>query len=245
MLINSVNARAYGFVLSEPPGWLDAPPAQTPSATILQRGPIVVGGQTVQARRVTLRGYVRGNSAADARTKLDSLKLALSYPPVQVVFDDSASRYHSLHLENLTAPPLPQGAFLAIDLRVEALLVAYSPYAIDVDATTVAGVAALPLGTGPVRPVVTLNGATNPVTHSLRDKDNNVVGSMVIAAAGTVVVDHDAKTITVDGVLDLNALTSGDFFVIDPADPKFQGAGPSITSSGATSHSVTYRRTWR
>lgn len=245
MLINSVNARTYGFILSEPPGWLDAPPVQTPSAFVLQRGPVVLGTQTVQPRRVTLRGYVRGTSASDARSKLDSLKLALSFPPVKVIFDDSSTRYHSLHLEGFSAPPLPQGAFLAKDLRVEIAMVAYSPYAIDSSDTTVSGSSALPMGTGPVRPVVTLNGASSPVTHNLRDKDNNVVASMVIAASGTIVVDHDAKTITDDGVLNLNALTSGDFFVIDPADPKFQGAGPSITSSGASSHSTTYKKTWR
>lgn len=245
MLINSVNARTYGFILAEPPGWLDMPPVQTPSASVLQRGPIVLGAQTVLPRRVTLRGHVRGSSASDVRTKLDSFKLALSYPPVKIVFDDSSTRYHSLHLETFSHPPLPQGTFLAKDLRVELTLVAYSPYAIDLSDTVISGTSALPMGTGPVRPVVTLSGASNPVTHNLRDKDSNVVSSMVIAAAGTIIVDHDAKTITDDGVLNLNALTSGDFFVIDPADPKFQGAGPSITSSGASSHSTTYKKTWR
>ena len=244
MLINSVNARTFGFTLSEPPGWLDAPSLQTPSVQVIQRGPIALP-QTVQARRVTLRGWVRGSSASDARSKLDSLKLALSFPPVKIVFDDTSTRYHSLHLEGFSTPPLQQGAFLAKDLRVEAQLTAYLPYAFDNSETTVAGTSALPMGTGPVRPVVTLSGATSPVTHNLRDKDNNVVTSMVIAAAGTIIVDHDAKTITDDGVLNLNALTSGDFFVIDPADPKFQGAGPSITSSGASSHSTTFRKTWR
>lgn len=244
MLINGVNASTFGFVLSAPPGWLDAPATQIPSTVVLKRGPVITGDALVQPRRVTLRGYVRGTSAANVRTKLDSLKLALSFPPVSVVFDDSATRDHSLYLDTFAVPPQPAGAFIAKDLAVEIGMTAFSPYARDLTATTVSGSAALPMGTGPVRPVVTLNGATNP-SISLRDKNGAAVTSMFFTLAGTAVIDCDLQTILVGGVSNMAALDSGDFFVIEPGDPKFQGTGPTITATGVSSYSTTYKRAWR
>lgn len=246
VLINTVNASAYGFTLAEPPGWLDAPSLQTPVVPmpyVPNRGPLVMGASIIQAKRVTLRGHVRGSSAANVRLKLDGLKLALAVSPTKIVFDDALTRYHSLYLESLVVTPRAQGSFRAKDLRVDMSFLAAPPSALDVTETTIADDAPLLLGTAPLRPVVTLLDADDPVL-TLRDKDGNAVTSLFLFGSGTIVVDHDTLTITVDGDADMAAIDSGDFFVIDPSDPKYGGSGPTITATGVSSHSTTYRRTW-
>lgn len=106
----------------------------------------------------------------------------------------------------------------------------------------------LPLGTGPVRPVLTISGvAVNP-SITLYNSLGALVGTMVLTvttiSTDILVIDCDAKTIKLNGVNRVDLLTSGDFFTIDPADPAFNGLGPTIaSSSGALS--ISYRRTWR
>lgn len=244
MIINDIDASAFDFTLAESPGWMDSPPVQTPSAIILQRGPRALGSGVELTKRVTLRGLVRGATAAEARDNLDLLKLALSYPPVRVTFEDRSDRYHSLRLDSFNAPPSAQGSHVVSALRIDIAMTALPPYAFDIDETEVSGAAPLPLGTGPVRPVITLSGASNPVV-SLRDKDSNVVTAIALTASGTIIIDNDALTITDDGTPNMASLDGGDFFVIDPADPKFQGAGPTITATGVASYTTTYHRSWR
>lgn len=244
MLINSVNASTFGFTLSDAPGWLDTPPTTTPTGVVLLRGARALGPSVEQPRRVSIRGLVRGSSPSDARTKIDALKLALSFPPVQVSFADWATRYYLLRLDTFSVPAEAMGSQISKNLRVEITMTAIPPYAFETSTTTVAGGAAMAMGTGPVRPVVTLTGANNPVI-SLKDKDANVVTVMALTLAGTIVIDNDAMTILDDGVLNLNALVTGDFFVIDPADPKFQGSGPTINATGVSSVSTNYRKSWR
>lgn len=243
MLINGVDALTMGFTLSDAPGWLDMPPAQTPVGIVLSRGSRALGPPVENAKRLTIRGWVRASTAAQARIYLDTLKLNFFRSPVQLVFADWSTRYYDAMIENFSVPPAQMGSQVAKALQVTATFI--TQYAQETALTSVSGSDAMPMGTGPVRPIVTLSGATSPVTHSLLDKDGNTISSMVIAASGTIVVDHDAMTIVDDGVLNLNALTSGDFFYIDPAQIRFQGSGPTITSSGASSHSISYRKSWR
>jgi phage-related protein len=107
----------------------------------------------------------------------------------------------------------------------------------------------MPLGTGPVRPLVRITGASlNPVI-TLYNKAGVAVGSITLTVttiAGDVLeVDMDAKTVKKNGVSSLSSISAGDFFSIDPADQTNFGApGPRIdSSSGAVT--TEYRRTWR
>jgi hypothetical protein len=110
-------------------------------------------------------------------------------------------------------------------------------------------IARMPLGTGPVRPLVRITGASlNPVI-TLYNKAGVAVGSITLTVttiAGDVLeVDMDAKTVKKNGVSSLSSISAGDFFSIDPADQTNFGApGPRIdSSSGAVT--TEYRRTWR
>lgn len=256
MLIDGVNAKTYGFVLSEAPGWLDAPPLQVPTAQIPNRGQIVIGDPVVQSKRITLRGYVRGSSVADSRTRLDALKKALSFAPVKVIFDDITTRYHSLYLQSFSASSLPQGSFVVKDVRVEATFLASSSYALDNDETTVITYDPLIMGTGPIRPFVSLLGIAFTAGWSIRLKDylGNVVQEMVfntnLNSVPPLYIDCEARTITRGGYDWLPYLSSGDFFEIEPALHAdyanslwptmdvigLDGGGPPV---------ATYRKTWR
>jgi hypothetical protein len=110
-------------------------------------------------------------------------------------------------------------------------------------------IARLPLGTAPIFPTVTIVGASNNPVITLYNSAGVAVASIGLTiatiAGDTLVIDMGQKTIKKNGVSQMAALTTGDFFAIDPADQaNFGGAGPSInSSSGAIT--VSYRRSWR
>jgi len=138
VLINGVDARAtYGFAMDNSPGWMDAPPRQTPNAQVLRRAPRVLDKPRDQAWQFTIRGTIMGTSASDARTKSDALKLALcKNAGAQLVFDDTPTRYVTARCEGFRVPP--SGASMIQNrLSVEATMVAYDPFMYDLaDAAT-------------------------------------------------------------------------------------------------------------
>jgi phage-related protein len=135
VLINGVDARtAYGFALESPPGWLDAPPRQTPTAQVLRRGGSrVIDKPRDQPRQVTLRGTIMGATVADARDKADALKNALSKNSgVQLTFDDEPTRYVTARCENFRIPPYGP-SMLQNRMSVEAVMTAHDPFSYDID----------------------------------------------------------------------------------------------------------------
>lgn len=254
MKINGVVASAYGFYLAEPPGWLDAPTIQTPTATVPGRGTLATAASTPQPRKVLLRGHVRGKTAAIARTNLDLLKLALSDDVVELTFDDQATRFYRTRRESFVTPPLSQGAFLTKDLRVEITMTALDPYNYDVTATSLATAGPMPLGTAPIRPVLTfasITAASPPWFIDMKDFTDTVVQTMTInsaCAAALVVVDNDTQVITEAGLTILDKL-SGDFFKIDPLVHADYAAAdwPYFVTRNVGSGGVpvvSYRRAW-
>lgn len=193
-----------------------------------------------------------GTSAQDARDKADALKRDLSrLTGAQVTFDDLLTRYVIARCEAFSVLPFGP-SMIQSKLTVQATLTAHDPFSYDISLSTVAGnTQPLPLGTGPSRPIITLTGAVVNPLISFKDNTGAIVGSMqltVTAIAGDVIIiDCDAKTIKLNGVLRLDTLTAGDFFTFDPADPKYQTPYPSITIAPApgTSISSSYRKAWR
>jgi hypothetical protein len=254
MLINTLDAKViYGFALDSAPSWLDAPRRDIPSAKILRRGGArVLDTPRDQSRQLTLKGTIISTTTQDARDKIDALKLALSIPTgAQLTFDDLLTRYVIARCESFRVPPFGP-SMIQRKLAVEVMLTAHDPFSYDTTLTTVAGnTPALPLGTGPMRPVITLTGAvTNPVI-TWKNNAGATVGSLtltVIMIAGDVlIVDSDLKTIKLNGVNRLDLLTAGDFFTFDPADPQYQAPYGTFTVAPApgTSTSTSYRKSWR
>jgi hypothetical protein len=256
-----IDVATYGFTLSEAPGWLDLPPRQIPSAPIIGRpGAKELATAQENPRRLTLRGTVRGATAAIARANVDALKLAFMAKPLSLSFADFPDRHVFVSLEGFVPQPLAnaRGPFVQEALQVEATFTAYDPLSYDNTLTiaTMPAGSSTPLlvpGTGPIRPVVRLNtgaGAVNPVLSLFGTAYGLgvVVGSLslTITTGSTDVleIDMDAKTVKKNGVSVLSAISAGDFFAVEPSDPLMRPLGWFIipSSGGGT---VRYRRSWR
>jgi phage-related protein len=253
MLINDVDPKTtWGFVLESAPAWLDSPPYDTPAAQVLKRGGLrVLDNPRAGARQLTIRGTIRGTTAADARTKADAFKLALSKRiGAKFVFDDILTRYVMARLQSFRIPPYGP-SMLQKDLSVEASFLAHDPYSYEtstVGPVTLDGTSGAhqTLGTGPSRPVITLTGAQTNPTLNLWDTTSLIsLGTMqftlTMIAGDVLVIDCDAKTVKLNGVNRLDALTGGDFLVFDP----LTDASPSIQLLGGGAGTYTYRKSWQ
>lgn len=243
---------AYGFRLSEPPGWLDAPPRVVTTAQIVGRaGATRLETPREQPRQLVLRGVVRGSTAAVARANLDSLKQLFAKASNEITLQDWPTRYIVATLDSLTVPPA-SASLISRDLSVEIALTANDPYSYETTLSAPAVGAALPLGTGPVRPTVSVLGAAaGPIVMSLYNKAAVLMQSLTFDATAipggqTLVVNHDLRTAVMNGTNWLSKIVSGDFFVIDPADQANYGApGPTISITGGGTGSISYRKVWR
>jgi phage-related protein len=252
LLINGVDAETLGFTLAESPGWLDAPPREFPTAPVSGRpGATALANPTEGVRQVTLTGTVRASTVASGRSKVDALKLALLANPLALTFADNSTRRVYARLKSFATQMVQgaQGPFAQENLAVTAVLTALDPLSYDIAQSTIAIGTRLPLGTGPIRPIVTISGASvNPII-SLFNTAGVVVASITITITtilgDTLVVDMDAKTVKKNGVSSIASVTAGDFFSIEPADQvNFGGAGPWVgTTSGAGD--VRYYKSWR
>lgn len=254
LVVNGVDIATLGLTIAEAPGWLDAPPRDIPTAPIIGRaGAKALSVPTEGPRQINLTGTIRGKTVVLARNTVDQIKLALLADELSLTFADHADRHVYAYLKTLTTRILQgaQGPFVQEALAIDITLQALNPLSYDNDLTSVGFGSAnrLALGTGPVRPLITITGAaTNPVI-TLRNKTGVAMASMTLtvtdAGGDTLSIDMDSKTIKKNGVSALSSLTAGDFFSIDPLDQaNYGGAGPYIdVSSGAGT--VNYWRTWR
>lgn len=254
LMINGVAAFAgYGIVVADIQGWLDGPQKENQRGLVPGRaGKILLRSAQEMERPLTIRGLVRGTTASDVRTKFDTLKHALEGTTVKFAMPDGAGRHIYAAVE-LVSSPVEAGQFARKDLPVEIRAVADAPYFLSDALTSVAGGAAMPLGTAPIRPLLSLTGAAaTGITLTLR---NNLVATVATLSFPTLtltggdvfVVDNDLMTAEKNAVNQLALLsTVSDFFLVDPklhADYP-TSAWPSIISNVGTL-TVSYRRAWR
>lgn len=248
--INGVLASVYGLVVGEVTGWLHAPPQQTQSVVIPGRaGETELAPTQAGSRSILVRGYVRGSSPSDVRSKFDVLKLA-TRGLVRLSVPDGLARHIDARCDTFD-PPAVSGQFARKDLQVDIRFTARRPYFYDDTPQSIADNVALPLGTAPVRPVITATGITGPgVTLTILDSDDATVGTMVfgtliITSGDVLVVDCENMTAKLDGVNCLADLTAGDFFELDPAAIADFGTAdwPKIQVSGGSA-TIAYSKAW-
>lgn len=255
LLINGVDASTLGLTLAEAPGWLDMPPRDVPTSPIIGRGGLKPLADPVEgARQISLTSTTRSATATLTRTQIDNIKLALLANPLSLVFADHSDRhvYATLKSFGVRALQGASGPFVQEALSVEAVLTAFDPLSYDNALTTITlngSVNRLSLGTGVMRPLLTISGASvNPIFTLLNKAGVTLASlSLTLATAGgdTLLVDMDSKTIRKNGVSVLSAISAGDFFSVDPADQaNFGTPFPYITSSSG-SGTTAYYRTWR
>lgn len=248
---NDVAASAYGLVIGTVTGWLDSPAVSVPTAIIPGRaGATVSGTAREQTRAIGMSGYVRGTNPADVRAKYELLKVATRTGTVKLAMPDGRARHIYAVRDSIIAPSVV-GQFVQKDLPVDMKFTAFDPYFYDDSLSSVVAPAALPMGTAPVRPVLTMTGTsvTTPI-FTLRDYAGVIVGqmtfaSLVLTSGDTLVIDCAAKTVRKNGVNVLSFLTAGDFLKIDPAvHANFSASSWPYVTVNATGLTTTYRRAW-
>lgn len=249
--LDGTNLTTAGYYISDVQGWLDAP--QRDAETLTVRGAsraLYVAPTTVQPRRVVLVGYASPatRTAANRRAVEDTLKrfaqrsgaltLSVNDGGTTRVIDGVVTRVAT----KLIGHPI-EGTVSQTELE----LLCADPRWRATSATTVnlsTTAASIALGTAPVGGVVTIqtSGGVNVVNPTIVYKNSagttlttlTFTGTLASATSDKLLVDLDNLTVTrqVSGVTSNAAswLTSGDFFVCDPADGvPATPAWPSIT----------------
>ncbi|MBA2708646.1 MAG: hypothetical protein H0U59_12650 [Gemmatimonadaceae bacterium] len=254
LMINDVAAfTGYGIVVADIEGWLDGPQKENQRGIVPGRpGTIRLRNPQEMERPLTIRGLVRGTTAFDVRTRFDTLKNALEGSTVKFAMPDGAGRHIYAAVE-LVSSPLVAGQFARKDLPVEIRAIAEFPYFLSDTLTSVGGGVAMPLGTAPVTPLLSLTGAAaTGITFTLRNNLAATVATLTfpqltLIAGDVFVIDNHLMTARKNGANQLALLaTTSDFFLVDPkthADYP-TSAWPSIITSAGTL-TVSYRRAWR
>lgn len=256
--INGTDPRTLGLIISDITGWLDAPALSYQAITVPGRpGQLIINPTAdVAPVRNVARGIVEGTDLTTSRANFDKLKaLFASVSGVAVGFLDGPGRAVTAYCTRFAA--LPGAAqMISRKIAVEIELVAFDPYEYDTSATTVAltaVAAALGLGTAPVRPVITITGAaTNPV-FTLKNSAGTAIGSLALAlttvAGDSLVIDCAKRTVRLNGVNRLDAVTGGDFFTLDAiAQGVYSSSSwPTLTVAGlgAGTAAAVYKKAWR
>lgn len=252
-------AAAFGFYVEHPDGW-DAPPARAADTVKLpgRAGArrIGAGGAGADgARTLTLRGAILAGDAETMRTRRDALLAAIAPAVVRVRCAEPLAaglpgRELFAEVESVTFPAPPNAGHLvaAHALGVEIVFTCPDPYKYDVEDTEVTlstGGTALPLGTAPVRPVVTMTGGgTLALKHGVTGA---TVATLAVTGGGTIVVDFDALTVTSGGVsiIDTALADAAQFFAIDPAACANYALAQWPLLACTVSATAVYRRAWR
>lgn len=263
-LIDGYDVRAtFGLAVASWVGYRDSPQASYPTVVVPGRVGEVVSDPVARERALTLtlQGTILGASAAAARTALDNLQWLLARSSVRVTVPDDPSR--ELVCKPVSCVVAPAAARVVDPLLpLTIVLTAPDPYKRDTTDQVVTPVPsgaplACPVGTGPVRPKLTMVAAAacNSVNWNLFDSTGTLRGEIhtlgALVAGDVVVIDNDARTITKNGVDYLGALSSGDFLEIRPEyGDRLSGASPTLASgwtppSPVGSSEVRYRRRWR
>ena len=256
--INGTDPRTLGLIISDVSGWIDAPELQYAAITVPGRpGQLIINPTPdVAPIRYIARGIVEGTDVATCRANVDKLKaLFASVSGIAVGFLDQPGRAVTAYCTHF-AHPVVAAQMISRKIAVEIGLVAFDPYEYDTAAQNIALTAAaanLALGTGPVRPVITITGASvNPV-FTLKNSAGTVIGSLALTittvAGDSLVIDCAKCTIRLNGVNRLNALTGGDFFTLDVVAQGVFGSSswPTLTVAGlgTGTAAAVYKKAWR
>lgn len=255
--ISGISASRYGFVLSSAPSWLDMPSRTFQNQAIPGRigvTPLSVASEGLKT--LSLRGVVIGDSATDARSKLDAFKVALITGSVTVTLSDRPNQFIYCDLQSFASAPSEAGSLLARKLPVEITLQCADPLWYDTVLTslTVASGSTVqcPLGSGPTRPLLTVMGpSTNPVialdTYLGDLYQQMIFNGLALSTGDALVIDCDAMTIKKNGTNALLSLTTGDFLKIEAHDTAYYDTSswPYIGLTGGGALSIAYRKSWR
>jgi len=256
--LDGVDLKTHGFDVSSATGPWESGLVTLQEQAIAERdGAVLTNSIPVSSPRdVVLSGIVIGDDEDDFEAIFLDLKRFLG---------PRGRRDRTLVFGNLTAQQLtvrfmgisggPTGPQMVqrkvpLDLHFRAL----DPYAIDTTDTTLTAAAntplAIPLGTATCAGVttITFSASAASVTVTYKTYAGATIGSITLTDAfvtgDVLVIDHQARTITVNGVPHVDLVTGGFFIVFDPSDgDPLLSHWPTIeTNHGSVS--LVYRRRW-
>lgn len=245
LTVNGVDVTSFGLYLEELRGNWDAPTETFDEAIIPgMDGTIATTLEpTVEPRDFVVVGNLTAANPSAFETAIDALKLALSSAPLLLIAGNQTARQRTGVYTGMTTVINPSAASARVEIRMRCR----NPFAYATSTTTVTGGASTDVvaaqGTYRAWPVITVTSATNP-TITYKNSAGATVHTLSITGSGTIVIDCALKTVTVAGTRDDNALTTGDFFALDPRDGVYGVSSPTVrTSSGSLS--ATYRKAYR
>lgn len=251
--IDGTDLDQYGVILDrDASGWRDGIPRNFDLRSLPGRvGQVVMDrNATSPSRTLVLSGQQRADSRSQLQTYEDDLKAAVYDGRLEVIFDDRPNRFYKAWSNGTPSfdPVGPQFvAPHAQDVQIE--LVVPDPLAYSTQELTVGfagSQTAVPQGTGPVAPVIKIDGVTDP-TIIYRDGDGNEVTRLELTASisSTWTIDCALQTITdAGGNNQYSTLSGGDFITMHGRDETSAGA-PTLEISGSPSQAdAIYRRSY-
>jgi hypothetical protein len=224
-IVNGVDPSTLGLITESLPGWRTAPSLRRITASV----PAAAATSCSTRSRSSLapphdqrRGAGRTSPCRTRATTSTRWSRCSRNRSLLVTFNDNSTRAVTCELETFAVTP-PPAQHTQSFIPVAITLVAYDPYAYDITSTTVnlAGATALPQGSGPLRPVVTITGASVNPLLTLRNSAGATVATLGITrtqvGGDSLVFDMKARTIKINGVSALGNVISGDFFEVDVA----------------------------
>lgn len=269
--INDIDLADYGFVMGQDAGHAESPQFSDPTAALLGAlGPTWLMEPTQAApRRLVVGGNVKASTAALYRAAIDQIKGIATQGAVRVRFADHTDQeFRDCRLVDFKA--VPRAALLS-NLAGDVVMTfeAADPLRYDVNPQGIplsTSRAALPVGTAPSFPLIRIHGGgatvTGPIVATMRNAAGDSVQTFTISTtslSGGVLgandyIDVDCARIrmlkSIGGTqTDATALwSSGDFFVIRPADASWELLEyPTLELSAAAGSPVgvcTYARAW-
>lgn len=250
--IAGVDVSSYGLQVSALPDNWDTPTVSFDEAALPgQDGTVATANEpTIEAKDYSIVARLIGATSSAFETALDTLKLAVagnSSAVVAMKAGNQTTRERSGVCKNVRVVMDPD----VLAATVTILMRCRNPVNYEDSTTTVTGSTATDLacalGTFRVRPVSTITSPSSPLVLTYKNYGGTTVQTLTLTFAGsptTVVVDHSAMTITVDGTRHDSYLTAGDFIRLDPRDGDYAlSHWPTLrVSSGTPSHS--YAKAW-
>lgn len=199
----TVDLADYGVVIQDTPEGRDGIDVDWATAHVPGYGPVELGVEgEMQVRRITVDGGLKADDHATIVSNIRELKWILEDRELQLILPDDPTHYFVARLESPRLPPIAPTHSQRMSLLHWTFLCT-DPHAFSTSETTIdfnAFATAVPIGSGDVRPVITVVGLDAfDVIH--RSSAGVEVGRIRIEGAGTgeVVIDCENQVITLDG----------------------------------------------
>lgn len=258
--IDDFDLAGIRFTLENITGWRSVPPRRGPTAQLAAgTGDVHLTTPTEQQygpRLILCDGLIRGATIAEMESFLDELSERLEQAALFRAVDQ-ASREVNCRLGRYERLPDPSPEFASRAARVRFELFCADPViraTTDENNSFLPGPSDMEVGSYPSLPVISIVGAvTNPVI-TYKDEAGVTQGTLGLtytnAGGQTITIDCENFTIvhSVAGNI-IDALSSGDFIVLDPRDDdKFAGSPDwptlEISPTPGTSCAAVYPKRW-